>query len=194
MRGIRLRDIPSFIRTTDPDDIMLNFLVFEAEQAQRSSGIILNKFHHLEPEVLDALSCLLPLIYSIGPLHLQLRQIPSDSDLKLIESNLWREEPECLEWLDIQEKNSVVYVNFGSITVMTAEQLTEFAWGLANSNKPFLWVIRPDLVAGESAVLPLEFLEETKEKSLLASWCPQEQVLSHPAIGGFLTQWMELYY
>lgn len=121
MRGIRLRDIPSFIRTTDPDDIMLNFLVFEAERAQRASAIILNTFHDLEPEVLDALSSLLPPIYSIGPLHLQLRQIPSDSDLKLIESNLWREEPECLEWLDMKEKNSVVYVNFGSITVMTAE-------------------------------------------------------------------------
>ncbi|KAK9930489.1 hypothetical protein M0R45_027526 [Rubus argutus] len=121
MRGIRLSDIPSFIRTTDPDDIMLNFLVFEAEQAQGASAIIVNTFHDLEREVLDALSSLLPPIYSIGPLHLQLRQIPSDCDLKLIESNLWREEPECLEWLAIKEKNSVVYVNFGSITVMTAE-------------------------------------------------------------------------
>ena len=44
-----------------------------------------------------------------------------------------------------------------------------------------------DLVRGDSAVLPPEFLEETKERGLLANWCSQEEVLSHPSIGGFLT-------
>jgi UDP:flavonoid glycosyltransferase YjiC (YdhE family) len=42
-------------------------------------------------------------------------------------------------------------------------------------------------VEGNSVILPLEFLAETEESGLLASWCPQEQVLSHPSIGGFLT-------
>ncbi|XP_008219313.1 PREDICTED: 7-deoxyloganetin glucosyltransferase-like [Prunus mume] len=187
MRGIRLKDIPSFIRTTDPDDIMLDFVVHETERTRKASAVLLNTFHDLEHEALDALSTLLPPIYSIGPLHLQINQIPADSELKEIRSNLWTEEPECLEWLDSKEPNSVVYVNFGSITVMTAEQLIEFAWGLASSNQTFFWVIRPDLVGGDSAVVPPEFVEETKERSLLAHWCPQEQVLSHPAVGGFLT-------
>ncbi|VVA30853.1 PREDICTED: 7-deoxyloganetin [Prunus dulcis] len=188
MRHIRLRDLPTFVRTTDPNDIMLKYLVSEYERAQKASAIIFNTFDALELEVLDALSTLLPPIYCIGPLQLQVSQIPSDyNNLKSIESNLWREETECLEWLDSKEPNSVVYVNFGSITVMTSEQLIEFVWGLANSNKAFLWVIRPDLVLGESAAVPPEFLEETKERGLFASWCPQEQVLSHPAVGGFLT-------
>lgn len=77
--------------------------------------------------------------------------------------------------------------NTGSITVMTEDQLKEFAWGLANSNQTFLWIIRPDLVAGDMAVLPPEFVEATKERGMLANWCPQEEVLKHPAIGGFLT-------
>lgn len=92
-----------------------------------------------------------------------------------------------MEWLDSQETDTVVYVNFGSITVMTSEQLTEFAWGLMNSKKTFLWIIRADLVAGATAVLPPEFVEETRSRGFLASWCPQEKVLSHRAIGGFLT-------
>ncbi|KAK4284230.1 hypothetical protein QN277_001089 [Acacia crassicarpa] len=70
---------------------------------------------------------------------------------------------------------------------MTNEQLIEFAWGLANSNQTFLWVIRPDLVRGDNAVLPAEFVEETKNRRRLYSRCPQEQVLAHPVIGGFLT-------
>ncbi|CAL8104680.1 unnamed protein product [Prunus armeniaca] len=187
MKDIRLRDIPSFIRTTDPNDPILDFILHETTRARKASAIILNTFYDLEHEVIDALSTLLSHIHCIGPLHLLLNQIPADNELKSIGSNLWTEEPECLEWLDTKEPNSVVYVNFGSITVMTSEQLIEFAWGLANSTHTFLWVIRPDLVGGESAVVPKEFVDETKERSLLANWCPQEQVLSHPAIGGFLT-------
>lgn len=185
--SIRLRDMPTFIRTTDPDDVMLSYLLDVIEQAQRASAIIINTFDALEHKVLDAFSSLLPPVYSIGPLHQQLRHIQEDDDSKRIGANLWKEEPECLDWLESKEPNSVVYVNFGSITVMTDEQLIEFAWGLANSSMTFLWVIRPDLVAGKSAVVPPEFVEETKGRSWLASWCPQEQVLNHPAIGGFLT-------
>ncbi|KAK9930460.1 hypothetical protein M0R45_027497 [Rubus argutus] len=188
MKDIRLKDIPTFIRTTDPNDIMVDFVLHVTEQAaKKSSAIIINTFDDLEHDVLEALSTLLPPVYSIGPLNIQVNQIPPHNDLHSIGSNLWKEETECLEWLDSKELNSVVYVNFGSITVMTETQLIEFAWGLANSKKTFLWVIRPDLVGGESAVVPAEFVDGTRERSFLASWCPQEQVLSHPAIGGFLT-------
>ncbi|KAF2320361.1 hypothetical protein GH714_027275 [Hevea brasiliensis] len=73
---------------------------------------------------------------------------------------------ECIKWLDSQEPGSVVYVNFGSIAVMTPFKLAEFAWGLANSNKPFLWIARPDLVTGDSVVLSSEFVAETKERGI----------------------------
>jgi len=70
---------------------------------------------------------------------------------------------------------------------MTSEKLLEFAWGLANSKQPFLWIIRPDLVIGGSVVLSSEFVNEISDRGLIADWCPQEQVLNHPSIGGFLT-------
>ncbi|XP_075674870.1 7-deoxyloganetin glucosyltransferase-like [Castanea sativa] len=73
------------------------------------------------------------------------------------------------------------------ITIMTPQQLIEFAWGLANSEKHFWRIIRPDLVRGDSAIIPPEFVTETKDRGMLASWCPQEQILKHPSIGGFLT-------
>ncbi|KAK4274121.1 hypothetical protein QN277_017400 [Acacia crassicarpa] len=186
IKEIRLRDIPTFIRTTNPDEFMLDFVTGECARAQRASAIILNTFDALEHDVLEGLSSILPPVYSIGPLNLLINDV-TDKDLKSIGSNLWKEETECLEWLDTKEPNSVVYVNFGSITVMTNKQLIEFAWGLANSNQTFLWVIRPDLVGGDNAVLPAEFVQETKNRGRLYSWCPQEQVLAHPAIGGFLT-------
>ncbi|GAB2275715.1 hypothetical protein Dimus_010467 [Dionaea muscipula] len=188
-KNMRLKDIPSFIRTTDPNDFMFNFIQRETAATDKmAAAVILNTFDSLEQDVLSALSSTLqPRIYSIGPLPLLVDyMIDDDPVLKSFRSNLWAEEPTCLEWLDKHE--SVVYVNFGSITVMTPEQLTEFAWGLANSKKPFLWIIRPDLVAGGSSlVLPREFVDETKDRGMLASWCPQVQVLKHRATRVFLT-------
>ncbi|KAK7857951.1 7-deoxyloganetin glucosyltransferase [Quercus suber] len=77
MKGIRLRDLPSFIVTTDPDDVMLKFPMIEAERAQRASAVILNTFDALEHEVLEGLSTMYPSICSIGPLQLLRVEIES---------------------------------------------------------------------------------------------------------------------
>ncbi|CAA7027261.1 unnamed protein product [Microthlaspi erraticum] len=188
MKNLKLKDVPSFVRTTNPDDIMFNFVLHETERAKRASAIILNTFDDLEHDIIRSMQSILPPVYSIGPVHLLAnREIEEGSEIGKMGSNLWKEDVECLDWLDTQTQNSVVYVNFGSIAVMSAKQLVEFAWGLAGSEKKFLWVIRPDLVVGEEAMVPPEFLTETADRRMLASWCPQEKVLSHPAIGGFLT-------
>jgi hypothetical protein len=182
--NIRLRDLPSLVTTADVDEI--NLIITLIERTSRASAVIFNTFESFERDVLDALSTMFPPIYTLGPLQLLVDQFPN-GNLKNFGSNLWKEEPGCIEWLDSKEPNSVVYVNFGSITVITPQQMMEFAWGLANSNKPFLWIIRPDLVEGESAMLPSEFVSETKKRGMLANWCPQELVLKHPSIGGFLS-------
>ncbi|XP_059636957.1 7-deoxyloganetin glucosyltransferase-like [Cornus florida] len=188
MKGIRLKELPTFIRTTNPNDVMLNFAINEAERSHKCSAIILNTIDVLERDCLDALAPMFPPIYPIGPLHLlEKKQLPENDELKSIGLNLLKEDSGCLEWLDSKQPNSVIYVNFGSVARMTSQQLIEFAWGLANSKQNFLWAIRPDLVLGDSAVLPPEFEELTKEKGFLSSWCPQEQILTHPSIGGYLT-------
>ena len=92
-----------------------------------------------------------------------------------------------LEWLDKRSPNSVIYVNYGSLAILTPKQLEEFAWGLANSNHPFLWIIRSDLVEGKSEIITQEYLEEIKGRGLISSWCPQEKVLQHPSVAVFLT-------
>ncbi|XP_062077084.1 7-deoxyloganetin glucosyltransferase-like [Humulus lupulus] len=187
MNNIRLKDLPTFIRTTDRNDYMLNFCIEIAEASAKASAIIFNTFHTFEHKVLDALSSMFPCpIYIVGPIH-QLVEKTQPKILSSIQSNLWKEETECLEWLNSKQANSVIYANFGSITALTPQQLIEFAWGLANSGKPFVWVIRPDLVNENSVILPIEFVEETRERSVICSWCPQTEVLNHPAIGGFLS-------
>ncbi|XP_058179556.1 linamarin synthase 2-like [Rhododendron vialii] len=187
MKDIRLKDLPSLLRTTDPNDIGFDFFGEEAQNCLKSSAIIFNTFDEFEQEVLEAIASKFPRIYNIGPLSLLSKQVNTNSQLNSLNPNLWKEDSKVFEWLDRKEPNSVVYLNYGSITVMSAENLREFAWGLANSKHPFLWIVRPDVVMGDSAKLPEEFLEETKDRGLLVSWCPQAKVLKHPSTGAFLT-------
>ncbi|CAN0858494.1 Linamarin synthase 2 [Linum grandiflorum] len=189
MSNIRLRDLPSFAMTTDTEDVMFKFIDIETNNCLKSSAMIFNTFDALEEQVLSAMKMDYPHpIYTMGPLHLlgdEMLKPASESDS--ISSNLWKEDLGCMEWLNQREPNSVVYVNYGSVTVMSNEHLKEFAWGLANCKLPFLWIVRGDIVMGESGSLPPNFLEEVKDRGYLASWCLQQEVLSHPSVGVFLT-------
>ncbi|PIN05078.1 UDP-glucuronosyl and UDP-glucosyl transferase [Handroanthus impetiginosus] len=186
MKNIRLRDFPSFIRTTDPDDIMVNYNILQTKNASRAKAVIINTFDDMEKEVLDAIRQKFDHVSTIGPLQLLEHQV-ENSEAKSIGSSLWKEDDTCIAWLNQKAPNSVLYVNFGSITVLSPQQLLEFAWGLANSDQYFLWIIRPDLVSGESAILPEEYLKEVEGRAMMVEWCSQEQVLAHSSVGGFLT-------
>ncbi|MBA0851307.1 hypothetical protein Goshw_017337 [Gossypium schwendimanii] len=186
MSNIQLRDLPSFIRANNPNDIMFDFMGSEAQNCLKAPAIIFNTFDEFEHEVLKAIAAKFPGIYTIGPLHLLARHMP-DGPFKSINSSLWKEDTSCIEWLNKREPSSVVYVSYGTVTVMSEKHLKEFAWGLANSKHPFLWIVRPDIVMGDSAILHEEFLEEIKDRGLITSWCNQYEVLSHPSVGVFLT-------
>ena len=104
-------------------------------------------------------------------------------------NSLFEVERSCIVWLDVQPLKSVIYVSFGSITTMTKDKIMEFWYGLVNSKKCFLWAIRPDLVIqkdGEGQI-PVELFEGTKDRGYMVGWVPQEEVLVHQAVGGFLT-------
>ncbi|XP_030496312.2 linamarin synthase 2-like [Cannabis sativa] len=189
LRDIRLKDLPSFIRVLSTDDIMFDFLGSQARNCLTSSAIIFNTFQELDQEVLDSISVIFPNIYTIGPLFMLHRHLPVESQVKSMSTSLWKEDSTCINWLDKKEPNSVVYVNYGSITTMTEDNLKEFAWGLANSNHSFVWIVRPDVVMGSNSakVLSEDFFEEIKDRGLLVNWCSQKNVLEHSSVGVFLT-------
>jgi hypothetical protein len=154
LRSMRLRDFPSFIRSMDPDEFMVGYAIKETARTTSASAVIINSFADLEGQEVDAMETLLglPKVYMLGPLPLVATAPHSTAIISGL--SLWKEQEECLQWLHDKDPGSVVYVNFGSIVVMTSEQLVEFAWGLANSGREFIWIIRRDLVKGDAAVLP----------------------------------------
>jgi hypothetical protein len=119
-------------------------------------------------------------VYSVGPLHM--------TDFATSCPSLLDEERNCLEWLDKQQPNSVIYISIGSLAVTKEEEFVEMAMGLVQSKQPFLWAIRPGSITGDESLdsLPEQFRETvTDGRGFVVKWAPQKEVLGHSAVGGF---------
>ncbi|XP_021744630.1 7-deoxyloganetin glucosyltransferase-like [Chenopodium quinoa] len=189
LKRISLKDMPSFIRTLNPNDMnhmMLNIVMSNAHRALKSEAILINTFDALEQHALEDLSTIFPNIHPIGPLNLMVDHHISKKDT--INSGPLMNSNEYMKWLDSQEPKSVLYVSFGSLVGVDQETFIELAWGLANSLTKFLWIVRSDQVIEKSCTIEFNrFKEEINGRGVLVTWCDQEQVLAHPSIGGFFT-------
>jgi len=101
----------------------------------------------------------------------------------------------CMEWLDKQEPNSVIYVSFGTTTTLTDEEIEQIATGLEQSKIKFIWVLRDadkgdifDGNEGKRGELAKGFEERVKGMGFVVrDWAPQLEILSHPSTGGFMS-------
>lgn len=189
MEGLlRFRDLPSFCRASDVRDPILQSIARESRQCTRAQGHILKTFEELEGPILSRMRTPCPNVYSIGPQHAHLKlKLASKKAVPPQSSNsLFETDRNCITWLDAQPLKSVMYVSFGSVSVMKMDELMEIWHCLVKSEKWFLWVRRPDFYDGGDNI-PAELLEGTKEKGYIVGWAAQEEVLEHPAVGGFLT-------
>ncbi|XVF05421.1 hypothetical protein REPUB_Repub05bG0170600 [Reevesia pubescens] len=163
----------------NPTDTLTEMRVAFTNGVKSSSAIIVNTMDFLEREALSNIKEYFPApIFTMGPLH---KLAPT------ICSSLVTEDTNCISWLNKQAPKSCIYVSFGSLASMDEQELTETAWGLANSRQPFLWVIRPGLVRGSDWIesLPKGFQESVGERGCIVKWAPQKEVLAHSAVGGF---------
>ncbi|KAK4263059.1 hypothetical protein QN277_028535 [Acacia crassicarpa] len=182
---VRCRDLPALCRGSREGTLDLDSVVFQAHQSQQAKAVLMNTFEDLEGPVLSKLRDHFPNLYTLGPLHTLLDFMKASKPPTSLSEEKDRT---CMRWLDAQPPKSVIYVSFGSAAVFTRAQLMEIWHGLMNSNKRFLWVIRPNLVSEQDGgVLPMELTEGTTERHCIVGWSPQQEVLEHVAVGGFMT-------
>ncbi|KAF8395299.1 hypothetical protein HHK36_019242 [Tetracentron sinense] len=151
-------------------------------------GVVVNSFEELEPGyVKEYKKTKGDKVWCIGPVSLCNKEILDKverGNKASIDGN------QCLKWLDSKQPSSVVYACLGSTCRLIPSQLIEIGMGLEASNRPFIWVIDGGVKSSELEKLLKEegFEERTRGKGLLIhGWAPQVLILSHPAIGGFLT-------
>ncbi|OMO81852.1 UDP-glucuronosyl/UDP-glucosyltransferase [Corchorus capsularis] len=164
--------------------------IFEKiEEVDRSSfGVVINTFEELEsPFVEEYRRVRNGKAWCIGPVSLSHKD---ELDKSQRGNNASINDHECLKWLDCQEPNSVIYVCLGSMSRLRLSHLKELGLGLEASNKPFIWVLRGNDISKKVVNWMKEegFEERIKGRGLvILGWVPQVLILSHPAIGGFLT-------
>ncbi|XP_024540677.1 UDP-glycosyltransferase 84B1 [Selaginella moellendorffii] len=183
-------DIPTYLHTAS--ERWIQMIVERAPLIRQAAWVLVDSFSELEPQVFEAMQQRLGHKFvSVGPLSL-LHSSSSTIALRPADE-------QCLEWLDGQAPASVVYISFGSNAVLSVDQFEELAEALEAMKQPFLWVIRPELVtAARPDVLPrldesgveqrkAAFLKRTRNFGFVTAWSPQLKVLSHAAVGCFVT-------
>ncbi|KAJ6328230.1 hypothetical protein OIU77_010007 [Salix suchowensis] len=122
--------------------------LFHSSRFHLGAGIFLNSWEDLEPANFKAITedpffkrIHTPPVHPVGPLIKQ-------------EEPLTASDADYLAWLDKQPPNSVLFVSLGSGGTLTAEQLTELAWGLELSHQRFIFVVQEIGIAIKPAAEP----------------------------------------
>ncbi|KAK1615939.1 hypothetical protein QYE76_021456 [Lolium multiflorum] len=185
-----IRDLPSFFTNlTDGrlvssfDNIRRTFQQLDLDAAISSGGrkptVLVNTVEALE---LGALASVPELdMFPIGPAVLSLFADGTRTGVGAVVGDLFEhDEKGYMEWLDTKPARSVVYVSFGSMSAASKRQKEEMKRGLAASGKFYLWVVRKDSRDDNDD-------DKDDERSMVVEWCDQVRVLSHPAVGCFIT-------
>ncbi|XP_042501559.1 UDP-glycosyltransferase 74B1 [Macadamia integrifolia] len=178
-------DLPGFVKSPDSYPAYLAMKLSQFHNLHQADWIFGNTFDDLELQLPAAEGvCELWRGTLIGPM------IPSAYLDGQIEgdrgygASLWKPlDHKCKKWLEQKPAGSVAYVSFGSLVALTPKQMEEIAWGLKESGRHFLWVVKES----EREKLPQGFIEATEEKGLVVTWCQQLELLAHKAIGCFVT-------
>lgn len=156
-----------------------------------AQGIILNTFEELETSGLEIYRKEMgKKIWPVGPLSLNNKDVESQAmrgNASSVDTQL------LVNWLDSKEPNSVMFVSFGSLARNPFSQLVEIGRGLKSalsslSSLSFIWVVKETDKSDEAKNWMPEFEEETRGRGMvIQGWAPQELILTHVAVGGFMT-------
>lgn len=171
----------AFVSIHDLDDVRNKMR--EAESS--AYGVVVNSFSELEHGCVEEYEKAIgKKVWSIGPVSLCNKE-----NLDKFErgNKASVDEQKCFKWLNSKDERSVIYACLGSLCRLVPSQLIQLGLGLEASGKPFIWVVKigPEL---EKWLSEERFEERIKGRGLLIKgWAPQVFIISHPAIGGFLT-------
>ncbi|EXC32123.1 UDP-glycosyltransferase [Morus notabilis] len=153
-----------------------------------SWGLVVNTFDDLEGVYLKHLKKELghSRVWAVGPV-----QPIEQSDPTTRGGSSSVSVDSIISWLDKCDDHKVVYVCFGSQAVLRNDQMEALALGLERSGVRFVWSIKEPTeahVEGGYGRVPHGFEDRVAGRGLvIKGWAPQVLILSHRAVGAFLT-------
>lgn len=168
-----LPSLVRFYKESDPEwDLVLDGHIMNAS----SWGWVVNTFDELESRYMEHLREKIGhgRVFGVGPVSLL-----GGSDFMTRGQSGSGSGSDVVGWLDGKPDGSVLYVCFGSQVFLTSDQIEALAIGLEQSGVHFVWVMKPESVdpAGIGSGRGM----------VIKGWAPQVSILSHRAVGGFLS-------
>ncbi|CAN6216444.1 unnamed protein product [Urochloa humidicola] len=170
-------DLPSFASMASPasrnyltiDTLRDVFAALDHDDGEQgpttTTTVLVDTFDALEPEALRAVPGLD--LVAVGPV---VAEEPCRPCVEVFQPNDARA---YLDWLDTKPARSVVFVSLGSVVSVSKRQDEELRRGLEATGRPYLLVARTS--GGDSGM------------GMVVEWCSQTKVLSHGAVGCFVT-------
>ncbi|CDP00929.1 unnamed protein product [Coffea canephora] len=181
----RLHEVRKNIEDASGNESGASDFVRFAASIDRSDLVIFRTSVEFEPEWFNLVRELYQKpVVSLGVLPPSL-----DDDDELETDEKWQK---IQNWLDKQTASKVVYVALGTEATISQKEVQDLAIGLEQSELPFFWVLRkpPGSKKDVTDMLPEGFRERINANGqgvVYTEWVPQVKILSHPAIGGYLT-------
>ncbi|KAK1259272.1 UDP-glycosyltransferase 73C6 [Acorus gramineus] len=148
-----------------------------------SCGVVINSFDELEAKFIETYEKLIgKKAYNVGPLSLCEGGVQAERGNK---SSI--DQDKCLSWLDSHEPGSVVYVSFGTLARLGLRQAMEIGEAMKVLGRPVVWVIKQGKEGSEEIELWVSRFGEGLDWLVIVGWAPQVAILSHAAVGGFVT-------
>ncbi|XP_041997238.1 UDP-glycosyltransferase 89B2 [Salvia splendens] len=165
-------------------DLVLEFIKDSFRANTVSDGLILNTFKELEGVYLDHLARELghSRIWPIGPIlpPAEIGAVGRGGSSSVPISGI-------SAWLDTCQDRTVVFVCFGSQTLLSNKQLEELCLGLEKSGVKFILVVK-DKIESDYGVLPIGFEDRVVGRGVvIRGWAPQVVILRHTAVGAYFT-------
>nr|CAB3461947.1 unnamed protein product [Digitaria exilis] len=180
-RPLQISNFPSYLIDMSGSEMTKN--INESSQElfeymdQWRPKVLVNTFDELEANVLMKMKQHLD-VFTIGPMvrssmETQIHLFNHDSIAK----------KRYMEWLQAHPDKSVVYVSFGSMSKYTKHQMDEIVGGLTRCGRPYILVLRRDGLEDDES----HNLENMQSQGMVVDWCDQLEVLSHFAVGCFVS-------
>lgn len=179
--------VPDYLKV-GPDNPISKIIENGTKTEEESYGIVVNSFKELEPAYVEHYrSKVGRKAWHIGPVSLCNKDIKDKAQRGNNNDKNVSREKRCLDWLSNKEPKSVVYVCFGTLSLLSDDQLQELATGLESCGQDFIWVVKDDERENEEW-MPEGFDTAIEERRLIIKgWAPQVVILEHESVGGFLT-------
>uniref|UniRef100_A0A0E0M3G6 Glycosyltransferase n=1 Tax=Oryza punctata TaxID=4537 RepID=A0A0E0M3G6_ORYPU len=178
--SLRLDELPTLMVDTNGCPAYLDLAVNQFKDLDMADHVLVNSLYELQPQEAEHMVSAW-WAKTVGPTVPSVYLDNCLPDDKSYGFHLFALVIETKVWLDTRAARSATYIPFGSVTTPTSQQMAKVCTTLTSRK---LWVVKASKISKTPEGFVCKVASE--DRGFIVTWCPQLEVLAHPAIGCFV--------